>query len=146
MTEDTIRETNLDTLLAPVNGTGEIDDIKLRPITAGTLALCELGKIKLMNMAEGDDPNFFEVMSFLFIHSMKPKEVRKIMFDKSDGKDEEGRCVVFVDAVIDWAEKSFPISGYTNGLERMAKMMEEAFAGTVEAVAEGVDDVAKKKE
>ena len=146
MTEDTIRESNLESLLAPANGTTEFGDIKLRPITAGTLALCELGKLKLMKMAEGEEPDFFEVMAFLFLHSRKPKEVRKIMFDKSEGKDDNGRCIVFVDAVIEWAEESFPISGYANGLERMASMMEEAFGGTIQAVEEGLEGESKKKE
>lgn len=118
--------------------------LSLRPITAGTLSLCSLAKNEVVSADAPESPEIFDIMSFFYIHCRTPAEVRAALFDNSEGKDEKGRSVAFIGKVVEWADETLPANILEEGLEKMAAMLEEAFAGVVEPVE--ADPDAKKKE
>lgn len=80
-----------------------IGSVKIRKPTAGTLSLCDFAKLKIASGGATTVP-FYEAIAFFYIHSQPIEKVRELIFDVSQGKDENGCSLCFVNEVISWAD------------------------------------------
>jgi len=116
--------------------------INLRKPTAGTLSLCDFAKLKITSGSASEVP-FFEAIAFFYIHSQPVDLVRKGLFDYSDGKDENGCSLKFINTVLDWAD-NVELGSIADMGEVIGKLLQEAMSPKVEPEEGGSteDDIA----
>lgn len=112
--------------------------IKLRKPTAGTLSLCDFAKLKITS-GVGSELPFFEAIAFFYIHSKNLKEVKQELFDTSMGRDDDGRTLAFVDAVVQWGDE-VELGGVAEMGGKIGEMLSEAMSPKVEAISKSVDE------
>lgn len=115
-----------------------INGVSIRKPTAGTLALCDIAKLSMTSGKPTDVP-FFEALAFFYIHAHNLKDVRGKLFDRKNGKSEEGRSVSFECAVIDWAD-SVDLGSIAEMGERIADLLNEAMNAQVEPVEDDMNE------
>ena len=143
MSDQEIIDNNL-VALAEGNST-EVKDLKLRQVTAGTLSLCSMAKLGILDAKNTDDIDIFDVLAFMYIHSEDLSEARKLILPKGE-KDDKGRPLQFVSAVLDWADKRMPMKDIGIYMDKMSDMMESAFGGAIEPITSDSPSDSKKKE
>jgi hypothetical protein len=112
--------------------------IKLRKPTAGTLSLCDFAKLKIASGGVSEVP-FFEAIAFFYIHANPLKDVRAMLFDNSQGRDDNGCSMVFVSNVLEWADQ-VELGGITDMGEKIGEMLTEAMNPKVEPTSESSTD------
>jgi hypothetical protein len=108
--------------------------IQLRKPTAGTLSLCDFAKLKITSGGMSEVP-FFEAVAFFYIHSHQVKEVRKSLFDKSEGVDENGCTLKFINSVLQWAD-DVELGSISEMGDKIGTMLSEAMSPKVEPSGE----------
>lgn len=111
--------------------------VKLRKPTAGTLSLCDFAKLRITQGGQSDVP-FFEAIAFFYIHANKVDVVREVLFDLSLGKDDEGRSISFVKAVVGWAD-DVELGTIADMGDKIGEMLSNAMGAKVEPIEEAKD-------
>ena len=102
--------------------------IELHKITASSFTLCEFLKLGIVSGEAVRVPQF-EILAFMWIHYVGPREARALAFSDSP-KDEHGRSLALINAVLDWGE-TIKISDFAEVANAVMKMIEGAFADAV---------------
>lgn len=111
--------------------------VKLRKPTAGTLSLCDFAKLRITQGGQSNVP-FFEAIAFFYIHANKIDVVRGVLFDLSHGKDDEGRSISFVNAVVEWAD-NVELGTITQMGDKIGEMLADAMGAKVEPAEDNKD-------
>jgi len=82
---------------------------------------------------------FYEAIAFFYIHSQPLTKVRELIFDKSQGVDEKGCSVSFINEVISWADK-VELGSISDMGETIGELLVEALTPKVEPIEEKEDD------
>jgi hypothetical protein len=109
-----------------------INGVQVRKPSAGSLALCDFAKLKMLS-GTGTEFPFFEALAFFYIHSQPLTEVRKLIFDKSLGHSDNGTSIAFFNAVIDWGDE-VELGSVNDMGDMITSMLQEAMSPKVEAV------------
>jgi len=118
----------------------KIGGLKIRKPSAGTLALCDFAKLKMISGNVSEVP-FFEAVAFFYIHSQDMSEVRGKLFDKTQGVTEDGCSLSFVNAVTDWAD-GVDLGTVGDMGDKIGELLYEAMKPKVEPnQAGGSDDI-----
>jgi hypothetical protein len=104
--------------------------VELRKPTAGTLSLCDFAQLKIATGGATTVP-FFEAIAFFYIHSQPLELVREILFDKSQGVDENGCSLRFINSVIDWGD-NVELGGIGEMGEKIAQLLQDALTPKVQ--------------
>ena len=143
MKDEEIKDNNV--IALAVGDDTEILNLELRQVTAGTLSLCSMANLGILDAKSNDDIDIFDVLAFMYIHANPLPEVRKLILPKGE-KDEKNRPLAFVSGVLDWADKNMPMKDIGDYMDKMSEMMEQAFQGAVEPITDASEEVSKKKE
>lgn len=109
-------------------------NIELRKPTAGTLSLCDFAKLKITQGGASEVP-FFEAVAFFYIHSHPVDEVRRSLFDKSGGVDENGCSLSFISEVLGWADE-VDLGNIAEMGDKISLLLTEAMTPKVEPTGE----------
>lgn len=111
--------------------TDTIGSLEIRKPTAGTLSLCDFAKLKIASGGVTSVP-FYEAIAFFYIHSQPLDVVRKLVFDFSEGKDENGCSLRFTSEVIAWGD-TVELGSIGQMGEKIAELLQEALTPKVES-------------
>jgi len=118
----------------------KIGGLKIKKPSAGTLALCDFAKLKMISGNVSEVP-FFEAVAFFYIHSQEMSEVRGKLFDNSQGVTGDGCSLSFVNAVTDWAD-GVDLGTVGDMGDKIGELLSEAMSPKVEpSESKGTGDI-----
>lgn len=129
-----------------------IGSISIRKPTAGTLSLCDFAQLKIASGGATSVP-FYEAIAFFFIHSRPLEEVRDLLFDISQGRDENGCSLKFINTVLAWGDE-VDLGNVSDMGETIGRLLTKALTPKVEPseekkaedeVSELIADIKDKK-
>lgn len=120
--------------------TQKVGNVKIRKPTAGTLTLCDFAKLKIATGGATSVP-FYEAIAFFYIHSQPLDEVRGLIFDKSQGEDEHGSSLAFINTVIKWAD-TVQLGSISSMGETIGELLVDALTPQVEPKEEDGEKIA----
>ncbi len=120
----------------------QVGGIDMHKMTASSFALCEQLDLGIITGKDKAYPQQ-EILMFLYLHNIGAREARELIYNESEGVDQEGRSKAFLGACMDWAD-TLSMQMYAELANATAVLLKDAFGNAVEASTDKTEGNAKK--